>query len=182
MMMRKSHNKITDRTNMGNDGFTLVELIVVIAIMAVVMGMFIAGLGYLSGVNMRSCAHEIQTAIGASRITTMGKEETELSIYRDSSDHCYYKQEHVKESGETSFTDLPAEKIGKATLTLTYYEDPDFTATGSGTEFVDGTEIRIRFNRASGKQLSAFTGIKVASGGREMKVMMVPATGKVFLE
>ena len=166
----------------SNRGFSLIELIVVIAIMAIVMGFFIAGLGYLLGVNVRSCAHEIQTAIGATRITTMGKEETHLRIYRDSSDHCIYKQERVKESGETNFTDLPAEKIGKATLTVSYFIDDGSGGLTGETELTDGNSIEIEFDRASGKEKTNFNCIRVEGGSIRMDVRIVPATGKVYTE
>ena len=170
-----------DRTS-SNRGFSLIELIVVIAIMAVVMGFFIAGLGYLLGVNVRSCAHEIQTAVGAARITTMGKEETHLRIYRDSSDHCIYKQERVRESGETGLTDLPAEKIGKSTLTVSYFTDDGSGGLTGETELTDGSGIEIVFDRASGKETTNYNCIRVEAGAIRMDVRIVPATGKVYTE
>lgn len=164
----------------SNRGFSLIELIIVIAIMAVVMGFFIAGLGYLLGVNVRSCAHELQTAIGATRINTMGKEEVHLKIYRDSTDHCIYKQERVKES--SGWTDLTPEKIGKATLTVTHYVDDGSGGMTGETELTDGSSIEIIFDRSSGKETTDYNCIKIEAGAIAMSVRIVPATGKVYIE
>lgn len=157
-----------------NRGLTLIELIVVIAIMAIVMSMGLMGLGLIASGNVRSCANELKTSIGHVRITTMGKTNTSLRIYQDTDG--YYKQEIVTQGDGSVVNETPV-KIGKSTVALTW-EDK---SGGSGS--IDSTGITIAFNRETGKQDSPFyTLITVASGSYTSDVVMVPATGKVYLE
>lgn len=167
-----------------NRGFSLIELLVVIAIMAIVVGFGISGLGYIFGANARACSNSLYTAIGKNRITTMGKEETALRIFKDPTTGAYFKQEWVK-GGALEDPD----QIGKSTLELTYY-------VGGTATVIDGTnELIMTFDRSSGseKALSvtvngaAVTGvlcekIEVVGGGRTYSVVIVPATGKVYKE
>ena len=45
----------------NNEGFTLVELIIVIAIMAVLLSFFVSNIGYITGSAVRGCATRIKT-------------------------------------------------------------------------------------------------------------------------
>lgn len=157
-----------------NRGLTLIELIVVIAIMAVVMGMGLIGLNLIASGNVRSCANELKTSIGHVRITTMGKTNTSLKIYQGTDG--YYKQEIVTQ-GDGTITNEEPIKIGKSTVGLTY-ETKDGT---SGT--IDSTGIVFTFNRENGKEATPYYNlITVTGGGYTSKVVIVPATGKVYLE
>lgn len=157
-----------------NRGLTLIELIVVIAIMAIVMGIGLTGLSLIASGNVRSCANELKTSIGHVRITTMGKTNTSLRIYQGTDG--YYKQEIVTLGDGTVVNEEPV-KIGKSTIALTW-EDK---SGGNGT--IDSTGITITFNRESGKQNSSYyTLITVTGGNYTSNVVMVPATGKVYLE
>lgn len=166
-----------------NRGFSLIELIVVIAILAVVAVFGIAGLGYVFGTNARACANKLYTAVGRTRITTMGKEETALRIYRDGATGPYYKQELIDGVAGNP------EEVGKATLVLTYTVKDDTTPIA-----IDGTqELVIAFDRGSGSERVATVSdgtndhtsvlcerIEVTGGGRTYSLGIVPATGKII--
>lgn len=165
-----------------NKGYSLVEIMVVIAIMAVLLLVGITGLGFIGTANLNSCTEEIKTAVGKTRITTMGKDEATLRIYQDSSDGAYYKEEIVDGTPET------AEKIGKANLTLTYTMVNESGAVLSTTVIDDSHPLDIGFDRSSGAQreLTAGAGrcsrVDISLGTRTRSVILVPATGKVYTE
>ena len=166
-----------------NRGFSLLELIIVIAILAIIVGFGLAGLGYIFGTNARACANEIYSAIGKNRITTMGKDETSLRIYRDGAAGVYFKQEWVD-----GIAAEDPDQVGKSTVEIAYW------IKGDTTEYIlDGTtELIITFDRASGKESDlpvTVNGvstqgvlcerIEVRGGGRVYPVRIEPATGKV---
>lgn len=168
-----------------NKGYSLVEIMVVIAIIAILLLVGITGLGFIGSANLNSCTEEIKTAVGKTRITTMGKDEAILRIYQGSDG--YYKEEIVN-PGTPSEEIETAEKIGKSNLTLTYTMVDDTNAFLS-TATIDSThDLRIGFDRSSGAQRELVTGagrcsqIDISLGSRTRSVIMVPATGKVYTE
>lgn len=169
-----------------NRGLTLVEIIVIVAIMGVLTGVFIGGMGYIPNSAARGLATSIKSAIGETRIKTMGKQETVLHIYKDATDGKYYKQLIYTENG--SVKNDPVEMIGKHHPTVTY------TYEGSGgdtTATLDSDGIYIGFNRTNGKEEAiAVPGVAgkmsivckeivVTGGGANCRITIVPATGKV---
>lgn len=177
-----------------NRGFSLIEIIIVLSILGVLIGFFITGLGYIFGTEARSCANEIKVAIGSTRITTMGKEETVLRIYKDSSGGAYFKQLWVDDTiAPEPYGDTP-EQIGRSYLEVVYWlkgEDeslPGHTLGGTA-------ELLIGFDRASGAEAAVtmkingadatsevVNKIEITGGGRTYTVSISPATGKVYME
>ena len=66
----------TGRKN-KNSGFSLVELIIVIAIMAMLVGVMATSVGTLTGKGQK-CADEIVTTIERTRVLTLGKEQNQV--------------------------------------------------------------------------------------------------------
>ena len=177
-----------------NKGYSLLELIVVIAILGIFIVSAISGLNYIFGTAVRSCANDIKSAVGATRINTMGKYETVLNIYKDTDG--IHKQEWRKEvtwtgaKTETWVSDHP-DQIGKS------YVDVTYTTEGGTTGTLDANGIWIGFDRGSGKERDVdavttlppgktgvadiFTDI-TASGVVTVRVVIVPATGKIYLD
>lgn len=74
----------------NNGGFSLVELIVVIAISVVLIGAATISIRSVMGVEVKQCARNIESIINKTRVTTMGKDSAVLEIYKDASDGAYY--------------------------------------------------------------------------------------------
>lgn len=70
-------------------GFSLVELIIVIAIMAVVIGTVVFSVSMVFSANAKACCNNLQRAIADCKVTTMGKSEAWLVLYRGSDNQIY---------------------------------------------------------------------------------------------
>ena len=185
-----------------NKGFSLVELIIVIAVIGILGTMFIAGTGYVASSAARSLANSVKTGIGETRIKTMGKQETVFYFYK-ATDGKYYKQYLVK-NDDGWMEPEPAELIGKHHPVVRYSEDGStYTDMNAGD-----TGLLISFNRTNGKEkalsingeykndgtgaLVAGTGenlnsiecrsIVITGGGATCNIKIEPATGKVTFE
>ena len=180
--------------NDNNKGMSLVELVVTMAIMAVIASMLIIGLGIVPRNAAKSCANGIKTVVGQTRIMTMGKNETILELYQDSNGR-FFTVQH-----SDGVVDTNAEECGKSYVNIYYHvEDPavnpDIVTISDCVEITGTNRLYIGFNRGNGKMTavnstvagSAITStvcdlIIVEGGGLEMRVRIYPATGKVILE
>ena len=171
----------------NNEGFTMVELIIVIAIMAVLLSFFVSNIGYVTGSAVRGCAKSIKTGLSEVRVKTMGKSETLFCLYRGSDG--YYIVHCV--DGVTE----GAEKCGRSDLTIRYYTASNPTVAQTVT---NGAPLVVGFDRANGAidtGLSANVNIEVSSvsvtavdcnrievvgGGKTEEFMISTVTGKVY--
>ena len=83
----------TGRNN-KNKGYSLIELVVVIAIMAILVGMFVISVSSLSGRKVNKCADEIVSTLERARVLTLGKEQNqvEFRLYYDDTEKEYRAQ------------------------------------------------------------------------------------------
>lgn len=123
-------------------GFSLVELIIVIAIMAVVIGTVVFSVSMVFSANAKTCCNNLQRAIADCKVTTMGKSEAWLVLYRGSDNQIYcqmYYNEAVIENdaegnpkvkknddGNVIMKAVPAneepQKIGGKRVVVTYID------------------------------------------------------------
>lgn len=162
-----------------NRGMSLVEIIIVVAILAIVAGGVAMGLGFVTGKSVDECANKLRAAIQSNRTTTMGKLSAKLEICVKA-DGIYVK-ETVGTAGEAA-PRVSETRIGDADLEIKY------AVSGGGyTTLPVGASLEISFNRSSG----AFnplpgggycTEIVISKGGREKKLTLYYLTGKVELQ
>ncbi len=170
-----------------NKGFSLVEIIVVLAILAIAGLLGISGLGYVFGQSVKSCADELKSSIGETRINTMGKYETTIHIYEGTDG--FYKQEFQWEvaGGTGSWVSENPQKVGKSYLTLQYRLEDGTVGN------IDSDGIWISFNRSSGRErvmtaTPSGTGVTgmfdriIVNGSLTRTVIIVPATGKIMVQ
>ena len=121
-----------------NRGMSLLELIVVIAIVAILVGTIGFGIKLISGKPAEECANKLKAVLQSNRVTTMGKLSSELALYVDATG--VYVTETIDGNATTS-------KIGDDGVVIEYRlaGDPvgSYTTLGS-------TPLEISFNRASG--------------------------------
>ncbi len=84
---------------LNNKGFSLVELIVVIAIMMVVIGGVISWTGMLYTRAARQCAEQLTHEFGQVRIDTMGKGSVSMNLYVKADGSIWVRESAVKVPG-----------------------------------------------------------------------------------
>lgn len=112
----------TGRNN-KNGGFSLVELIIVVAIMAIVVGVMGLSVGTLTGRKIAKCADEIVSTLERARVLTLGKEQNQVEfvLLQNSSTGEYRAQIY---QGGTIVSDRI---VGKEPITIQVYFDDDST-------------------------------------------------------
>ena len=192
------------KNNNKNGGFSLVELIVVIAIMAVLTGIASMSLASVMGVSVKQCARDIQSAANQTRVSTLGKDEVIMTITKGPKDpkgnkakssqayYCTIVSTIVTKDGSVKKT-KNEEKIGKSNLDITYVLSDSKGNKTSDITLDDTHSLTIKFNRGTGAMAPCMKGdgssggdyycmqIKVKKNSTEKIISFYPETGKVSL-
>lgn len=158
-----------------NRGMTLVEVLVVVAILAIMVGGAGIGISLLYSRDSERCAKTINTMLETTRMSSLARAE-KYTFILDSEDHiCRIETDAEK-------TDLP----GRVTLS--------FSAEGSD---LSGCKvIEVEFDKATGKvkavvadsvpqdmkSLSLIRIHAVSQNGKKASVVLVTSTGKHYVE
>lgn len=166
-----------NRGREDNRGMSLVELIIVMAIMAVIVGMTGYGLGLISNKPVDECAKRLEMALNRNRTTVMGKKDAWLELYMV--DGRITMREIIIEADDTKRTGDPV-TIGA--------DGVGMRLTGaSGTVELNTGCIRIGFRRDSGSLESkegdpVYTRLEIYKGSYSKIITINELTGKVTLE
>lgn len=182
------------KNNNKNGGFSLVELIVVIAIMAALTGIASMSLASVMGVSVKQCARDIQSAANQARVSTLGKDEVIMTITKGNkakSSEAYYCTIVTKDGlGKTTENE---EKIGKSNMDITYVLSDSKGNKTSDITLDDTHSLTIKFNRGTGAMAPCMKSdgssggdyycmqIKVKKNSTEKIISFYPETGKVSL-
>lgn len=144
-----------------NSGFSLVELIVVIAIMAILVGVATYSFALVTGKEAGQCANNLGTALDKAKnyaLAKSGSTDAYLLVKYDS-DEGYIAEYYVPDSPIATAGNchlVESEKLGKKSVEVTVELD--------GVGFIsldDSKELRVYFNRITG----AFKEAELVSGG-----------------
>lgn len=157
-----------------NEGFSLVELIVVIAIVAVLGTGIIMGIGMLSSWQLNKCVNLLDGGLNEARTEALSKQTAYLTISCEENG-CYYME----------ITGKPAEKLAGDKITITYTTDAGEDETAITAE----QPLRLSYDRASGAFLPIAdtdvycTAIHVRMGEEKSAVIkLIKSTGKHTIE
>lgn len=189
--MDKSMKKKDDR------GLSLVEIILVIALMTAIAGVAGYGLGLISHKPVEECARKVEIALNQNRTNSMGKKEAYLQFYVTSDGATV--REYSQSARESELREGNEVVIGAADVNLRFvYKDAggaDVNAQGDagtppGTLLVLGAApIKVSFKRDNGSLIENENGLildrievyKGTGGGYVKTIKIDRLTGKVTL-
>ncbi len=188
-----------------NKGYSLVELVIVIAIISAIGGMAIYSISLLIGQYARECANNTSAVLDKEKNYALTKSAT-IDCYveivmRD--DDGYYARYYVPGSAITknNWVLIEEQKIGKKSVSMVATLMNSGTGVSRDVTIDSDTSIKIVYNRSSG----AFKGTVESDGsdtgylpsmgdigneqctkimieqGREYEIQLYPATGKHVL-
>jgi prepilin-type N-terminal cleavage/methylation domain-containing protein len=171
-----------------NKGFSLIEIMVVLVIVAIIFTGTVISIRLLNFADTEYCANEINSEMGTLRMETMSKGSVHhyLVIEWDSTDHTYYMSRVTSASNKPldsanwqtdASTIRNRKKLASSKITIATSLD--------GTIFTDITVtnsvILISFVPSSGAFESTYKQIRVTSIGKTSTVVMVGKTGKFYV-
>lgn len=175
----------------NNKGYSLVELIIVIVILALLSGTALFSVSMVFGASAKACANDLKEALAETKVTAMGKSEARLQISRSGADDCIYVTQQVKNVDDTDWKgskvdengEAVAEKVGNSRVSITYKKEGEALQ-----ELKSGESIYLCFDRGNGSFSDKSEGcilceeIYVKGGSRSYKLTLTKLTGKVAIE
>lgn len=160
----------------NNNGYSIIELIIVLAIIAIIISTVFYSIILVFSANAKSCANNMQRSIGDCKVTTMGKSAAYMELYRDADQNVYTRM-CVMDSGG-SYVPSEPQKVGTSRVYVAYTPEG-----GAETELLAGDKIEIRFDRASGGFEEDASGniyekLHVQGGSKKYEIVLTKLTGK----
>lgn len=160
-MEKKEKNKL------NNSGLTIVELIIVLAIMAILGAVSYLSLSIATNRQVSSCAEKLGTSLEQTRNLALGKSSAYLEIWKDGS---IYVQMYVNEQAYGNVVAIGVNGINVS------YDTPSASGVSLGS-----TPVKLEFDRSSGgiKGSNVITSFNVTNGNRTCIVTIDKFTGRV---
>ncbi len=157
-----------------NRGLSLVELIMVLALMTLVGSILAYSINMITGRPAQKCSQKIVYSLDRHRTTAMGKIDASYKLHQDTNGTVYLI-ESVTDSSGTKTTNVP---IGE-NVTVKY-------TCGGVEKDLASEDLVLGFERGSGafkKQSDGTycTQIVVSKASKSYTIVLVPLTGKVSI-
>lgn len=170
-----------------NRGMSLVEIIVVVAIMSTMLGAIGFGLSLISGRPAEACAQKLCSALQHARTITMGKNTTSIKIYRNAQGQIEVMEESVRVldmDGNLALPEVRESVVGDRDVSVSFlFED------GTSTDLAAGTILLLEFERGNGAlKTTQIDGtdvhgdcirITLSKANTTRYIVITPVTGKV---
>ncbi len=164
----------------GNGGYSIVELIIVIAIIAVIVATATYSVKMIFSSNAKACANDLQRAIADCKVTTMGKAGTETFLEISGEDSGIYSQMTIDGVAQEQ------QKIGSNRVTV-LCKKGSLADDGAGSvDITNGGKVKIAYDRSTGSFTKAttdsFDTIVIKGGSKEYELKLIGLTGKTELK
>lgn len=162
----------------NNKGFSFVEVIIVIAILAIVSGGAIVSFRSITNARVLKCAREIDAKLSSCRLDNMSMEKRTYLIIHRGTDGAYYLR--TAESPGVDLSTDKGEKIGSKVLSI--------STMGASPVLLNGTNrIVLSYKKGTGAlEIPAgygdFESIIVSESGRKCTITFAKLTGKHTLK
>lgn len=163
----------------NNKGFSMIELIITIAIMAILTGSFVSAAGYLKYANAKAGAKKINTELSELRIDSMSKMKTPYMYLYNIDGNTYMKVVTGDNADSASISsgvlDKNTTKIGNSQVKISC----------DGTVIAENKSVQIYMNKSTGAFAAAAPGeIKVESIDKKTSytIKLVKNTGRHYIE
>jgi prepilin-type N-terminal cleavage/methylation domain-containing protein len=131
-----------DRLKRDNFGYSLIELIITIAIISVMLGVVSYSLSLSSGKPADECARKLASVLSQARTTTMGKYMNEITITVSNTEGVVVNEDILIKEGSTSNR---KSTVGKSSVTVKYK-----CSGTSGYVDIPSGGLQLRFNSGTG--------------------------------
>ena len=137
--MKKTHK-------MSNKGFTLVELIVVVAIFTILLGLAVPSLNSILGFRVNRAANSIASALDRTKIEASSRLVGEMKLEKRADGYYIsYYLDRGKVGGASHVTEDDPEKIAPARTEISYT-----SSDGSSHVMAAGDSLILTYDRATG--------------------------------
>ena len=174
---------VKEETILNNKGYSLLEAIVIIAILGVLTGFMATSSGLFDGRRVKACADSVSSRLDKVRLANLGKDEVTLTIYKDTDKAIKAKIVTKIMSSNRSITEKTfIEDVSDDNVEMSFSTD----MSGSAENPAGAAGMVFNFNRNTGaiKDTSP-NGIQciiLRKGNAEKKIKIYAATGKIIVE
>lgn len=165
-----------------NAGFSLVELIVVIAVMVIVSAIGGSWFSRMGSYRARECSSKISNSLTATKVKAMSKAQNSKDvIWELTKEDGFYYVNVTYPDYNAGTTFVEKSKVAKSSAIVVTYD----TTTSTGVAVSDLAPLKICYNRNTGRFLDDsgsdfdITKIYTTVGNKTYTIELVPATGKV---